>query len=66
MSSFELRSFPSNSVEALAMFYVQNVVFPSMKEGEATPESLTRAYLDAYAKFNLERAHQQAPARTGN
>ena len=43
--------FPSNEYEALAMFYVQNVVFPSLPEDQRTPKVLMKKYMDAVDAF---------------
>ena len=43
--------FPSNEYEALAMFYVQNVVFPSLPEDQRTPKVLMKEYMDSVYAF---------------
>lgn len=42
----EVKSFPSNRVEALALEYVKVNITP-----DTPPEDLARLYLDAYARI---------------
>jgi len=48
----ESSGFPQNEAEALAMFYVQNVVFQKQPAATWTPEALMKAYREAYLQFN--------------
>ena len=66
MDEVILNTFPATEIDALAMFYVQNVVFPSLPEVERTPEVLMRAYREACEAFRQARRDIRAESQGKN
>jgi hypothetical protein len=65
MADVSLSTFPRNASEAMALFYVQNVVFPTLEKADQTPENLMVEYMKALERFKKAYSDFKAPARIG-
>lgn len=65
MADVNLATFPKNALESLAMFYVQQVLFPKMTAEEATPEALLGAYYETLQKLKDEYKRIGPQIKTG-